>query len=185
MSFRGGRGRGGGGSFRGRVVGSYIQPCEGDLVCKLENRNIPYFNAMIYLENKSEVGKVEDVFGTITDVHFTIKLSPGIKADGFNSDSKFYIDPFKLLPMDKFLPQPGGAKSRGRGRGRGGGRGGPMKRGGFGGRGGSFGGGRGGSFGGGRGGRGGSFGGRGGGGFGGRGGGSFRGRGGGGFRGGR
>eukprot|EP00730_Choanoeca_flexa_P000953 TRINITY_DN10410_c0_g1_i1.p2 TRINITY_DN10410_c0_g1~~TRINITY_DN10410_c0_g1_i1.p2 ORF type:complete len:193 (+),score=19.68 TRINITY_DN10410_c0_g1_i1:1746-2324(+) len=180
MSFRGRGGRGGGrggrgGSFRGRgrgrggyqnagppdhvdLVGSYIRPCENDIVCKLEHRNVPYFNAFIYLENKTQVGKVEDIFGSITDAHFTIKLSEGMKAESFDASTKFYIDPYKLLPMERFLPQPKGA-SRGRG--------GPMKRGG------------------GRGGRGGRGGGRGGGSFRGRGGGSFRGRGGGGFRGGR
>lgn len=49
------------------VVGSYVRPCEGEVVCKLEHRNVPYFNAFIYLENKTQIGKVEDIFGSITD----------------------------------------------------------------------------------------------------------------------
>lgn len=131
---------------------------------------IPYFNAPIYLENKTQVGKVEEVFGPINSVYFTIKMSEGVVATSYSSGDKFYIDPAKLLPLDRFLPKPKGAPSpRGRG-GRGGGRGG------FGGRGGGRGG-----FGGRGGGRGG-FGSGGRGGFGGRGGG-FRGARGGGFRG--
>ena len=66
---------------------------------------------------------------------------------------QFYIDPYKLLPLQRFLPRPPGEKGPPRGGGRGGRGGG----GGRGGRGGGFrggrGGGRGGDF---RGGRGGS-----------------------------
>eukprot|EP00890_Picochlorum_soloecismus_P006532 jgi/Picsp_1/703/NSC_00697-R1_h aca ribonucleoprotein complex subunit 1-like protein 1 len=183
---RGGFGRGDRGGFRGRggrggfepqgppaqvvEAGLFEHPCEGEAVCKLSNTMIPYFNAPIYLENKTQVGKVEEVFGPINSVYFTIKMSEGVVATSYNSGDKFYIDPAKLLPLDRFLPKPKGAPSgRGRG-GRGGGRGS------FGGRGGGRG-----SFGGRGGGRGG-FGGGGRGSFGGRGGG-FRGARGGGFRG--
>ena len=75
MSFRGGRGggrggpgRGGGGRGRGGFddgppsqvceIGEFMHGCEGELVCKLTNDNIPYFNAGIYLQNgTSKVGK--------------------------------------------------------------------------------------------------------------------------------
>lgn len=162
-------------------AGVFEHPCEGEAVCKLTNSMIPYFNAPIFLENKTQVGKVEEVFGPINSVYFTIKMSEGVVATSYSSGDKFFIDPQKLLPLERFLPQPKGAKrggSGGRG-GRGGGRGGR-------------GGGRGGfSPGGGRGGFGGRSGGRGGfgggdrGGFGGGGRGGFGGGGrGGGFRGG-
>lgn len=174
---RGGRGFGGGGGGYDQgppaevvEAGAFQHPCEGEAVCKLTNAMIPYFNAPIFLENKTQVGKVEEVFGPINAVYFTIKMSDGVVATSYSSGDKFFIDPSKLLPLERFLPQPKGAGGRGGGRGSGrGGRGGG--RGGFGGRGG-----------GGFGGRGGSFGGRGGGGRGGFGGG---GRGGGGFGGGR
>ena len=55
------------GPYRIAVVGSFVRPCEGEVVCKLEHRNVPYFNAFIYLENKQQVGKVEDIFGPITE----------------------------------------------------------------------------------------------------------------------
>ena len=62
------------------MVGSFVHPCEGELVCKLEHRNIPYFNAFIYTENKQEVGKVEDIFGAITDaVRRRLTLSPAAR----------------------------------------------------------------------------------------------------------
>ncbi|CAL1204718.1 unnamed protein product [Candida parapsilosis] len=163
-------------------MGSFMQSCEGDIVCRSINVKIPYFNAPIYLENKTQVGKVDEILGPLNEVFFTIKPSEGVKAESFKEGDKFYIGPDKLLPLERFLPKPpsigpkpkrkAGAGGVGGGRG---GRGG--SRGGFGGRGGSRGGfsGRGGSRGG--------FGGRGGGargGFGGRGGsrGGFGGRGG-------
>ena len=49
-------------------MGTFVQPCEGDLVCKSTNEKIPYFNAPIFLENKQQVGKVDDIFGSMTDV---------------------------------------------------------------------------------------------------------------------
>nr|CAB3248271.1 H/ACA ribonucleoprotein complex subunit 1-like [Phallusia mammillata] len=171
MSYRGGRG-----NFRGRgrgrggfggnryndeppeyvvELGKVMHPCQEDLVCHCTNEKIPYFNAPVYLENKSKIGKVDEIFGQIREFYFSVKMADNMKATSFSSDTKFFIDPAKLLPLQRFLPAPPGSVSK---RGRGGPRGG-------------------------RGGRGrGGFGGRGGGGF--RGRGNFRGgRGGGGFRG--
>ena len=40
-----------------------MHPCEEDLVCKASIERVPYFNAPIYLENKSQIGKVDEIFG--------------------------------------------------------------------------------------------------------------------------
>lgn len=157
-------------------MGEFSKTCEGDIVCRSINPKIPYFNAPIYLENKTQVGKVDEILGPFNEVYFTIKPSEGVQATSFSEGDKFFIGPDKLLPLERFLPQPkavgpkpkkpksaGGSARGGRGgfgaprggRGGFGGRGGG--RGGFGGGRGSFGGGRGGGrggFGGGRGGRG-------------------------------
>uniref|UniRef100_A0A060TGS1 H/ACA ribonucleoprotein complex subunit n=1 Tax=Blastobotrys adeninivorans TaxID=409370 RepID=A0A060TGS1_BLAAD len=179
-------GRGGRGGFRGGrsgpavpqgppdtvvEMGAFMHPCEGDIVCRSINTKIPYFNAPIYLENKSQIGKVDEILGPMNEVYFTIKPAEGIVATSFKEGDKFYIGPDKLLPIERFLPKPKVAVPRAKKAGgpRGamrGGRGGPSRggpaRGGFGGRGGGRGGGFGGRGGGGpRGGRGG-FGGRGG-----------------------
>ncbi|KAL6898774.1 Gar1 domain-containing protein [Trichoderma evansii] len=206
MSFRGGSrggGRGGAGGFRGgrgggfqqrdmgppaqvQEMGKFIHACEGEMVCESINPKVPHFNAQIFLENKTAVGKVDEVLGPINQVFFTIKPSEGIQATSFKEGDKFYIAPEKTLPLEKFLPKPkpppgapkpkrAGGASRGgpRGGGRGGfSRGGRGGAGGFGGRGGrggsggfSRGGGRGGPRGGGGFSRGGAGGGRGRGGF--------------------
>lgn len=44
-------------------VGSYVHSCEEDLVCKGSIEKVPYFNAPIFLENKSQIGKVDEIFG--------------------------------------------------------------------------------------------------------------------------
>ncbi|KAI5067848.1 hypothetical protein GOP47_0016193 [Adiantum capillus-veneris] len=169
---RGGRGFGGRGFQRDEgppaevvEVATFLHACEGEAVIKLINEKIPYFNAPIYLENKTQIGKVEEIFGPINEVFFSVKMLEGIIATSYKSGDKFFIDPAKLLPLQRFLPQPkgqagtpsgGGRGGRGRG-GRGGGRGGRGGGRGFRGRG-AAGGGRGFGGGGGRGGsRGGGF----------------------------
>ncbi|KAG2228305.1 hypothetical protein INT45_011097 [Circinella minor] len=215
MSFgnRGGRGRGGGGFRGGRgggrggfhgasqgppdevvAMGSFMHACEGEMVCKSINPKIPYFNAPIFLENKAQIGKVDEILGPLNEVYFTVKMQEGMQATSFKLDDKVFIGTDRLLPLERFLPKPksvnGGGKATGlqgkvekRGGGRGG-RGG-ARGGGRGGFGGGFGGGRGGGRGGFGGGRGGGRGGFGGGFGGGRGGGAPRGGGRGGFGGGR
>jgi H/ACA ribonucleoprotein complex subunit 1 len=110
---------------------------------------IPYFNAGIYLENKSKIGKVEEVFGPINKVYFTIKPDSGVKASSFEPEDKVFIGTDKLLPLSRFTNEgakkSGGGKGGGKG-GKGGGRGGKGGKGGgkgkgFGGRGGGKGGG--------------------------------------------
>ena len=34
---------------------------------KSTNEQVPYFNAPIYLENKSQIGKIDDIFGPINE----------------------------------------------------------------------------------------------------------------------
>ncbi|ETS02639.1 hypothetical protein M419DRAFT_41068, partial [Trichoderma reesei RUT C-30] len=118
-----GGGRGGSGGFRGGrgggfqqrdmgppaqvlEMGKFIHACEGEMVCESINPKVPHFNAQIFLENKTAVGKVDEVLGPINQVFFTIKPSEGIQAASFKEGDKFYIAPEKLLPLDKFLPKP-------------------------------------------------------------------------------
>lgn len=164
----------------GVELGQFVHECEGEMVCRSTNAKIPYFNAPVYLENKTQIGKVEEILGPINEVYFTVKMDQGMLAASFKQSSCVFIAPDKLLPLDRFLPKPklAGAKAEkgaargGRGGGRGGfggGRGGGGRGGFSGGRGGGgrggFSGGRGGGFGGGSRGGGGGRGGFGGGGF--------------------
>jgi rRNA processing protein Gar1 len=87
-------------------MGEFMHDVEGELMCTSVNEKIPYFNAPIYLENKTPVGKVDEILGPITQVYFTIKPSEGIQAKSFKKGDKFYIGGDKLLPLDKYVPFP-------------------------------------------------------------------------------
>ncbi|KAK8853136.1 H/ACA ribonucleoprotein complex subunit 1 [Kwoniella newhampshirensis] len=149
--FRGGGGRGGGrGGFGQRdfgppesvlEIGSFLHPVESEMLCSLVTpTKIPYFNAPIYLQNKTQIGKVDEILGPINEVYFTVKMDSGMLATSFKKEDKVYISGEKLLPIERFLPKPksaggkerGGARGGGRGAARGG-RGGPPGRGGRGG----------------------------------------------------
>lgn len=120
-------------------LGAFMHAAEGEMVCRLTNAMIPYFNAFVYLENKAKIGKVEEVLGPINKVYFTIKVDSGVNATSFKDDDKVFIGTDKLLPLTRFTQEqkrPAGGRGGGRGAGgRGGGRGAP-RGGGFGGRGG-------------------------------------------------
>lgn len=75
---------------------------EGEMVCTSTNTKIPYFNAPIYLENKTAVGKVDEILGPINQVYFTIKPQEGIVATSFKNGDKFYIGGDKLLPLERY-----------------------------------------------------------------------------------
>ena len=153
MSFRGGRGgsfgSGSGSSFRGGrggfgnnryqdssfsdevlPLGTFMHASEGDMFCKSTNEKIPYFNAPVFLENKTQIGKVDEILGPINEVYFTVKCQEGVVATSFKANDKIFIGSDKLLPIDRFLPKPKAAKVKksagagGRGGARGGGRGG-------------------------------------------------------------
>ncbi|CAI0433138.1 unnamed protein product [Linum tenue] len=113
-------------------ISTFLHACEGDAVTKLSNEKIPYFNAPIFLQNKTQIGKVDEIFGPINESFFSIKMMEGIVASSYAPGDKFFIDPNKLLPLARFLPQPKGQATATRG-GRGGGRGGGFRGGGRGG----------------------------------------------------
>jgi H/ACA ribonucleoprotein complex subunit 1 len=95
------------------LTSSHLLPCS-------THTQVPYFNGPIFLENKTQVGKVEEIFGPINASMFTIKMAEGIVATSYAKGDKFHISPDKLLPMERFLPQKGGGGGGGRGGGRGG-----------------------------------------------------------------
>lgn len=119
-----------------------MHAAESDIVCKCTlNDQVPYFNTPAYLENKQKIGMVDEIFGPINNVMFSIRPDDGIVATSYKEGDVFYINPEKVLPISRFLDdgKPKGRGGRGGGPSRGGrggpsrGRGGPMMRGGRGG----------------------------------------------------
>lgn len=147
-----GGGRGGGGRFREEegppdtVIesGSFLHECQGEMVYKMTpNAQVPKFNAQVFLENKTQVGRVEEVLGPISEVYFSVKPIDGVVAGSFQPGDRVFLGPDKLMPLQRFLEPPGGGVKKpgrggrggggrgGRGGGGRGGRGGPRGRGGF------------------------------------------------------
>lgn len=58
-------------------VSEFIHACEGDAVTKaLTEKKVPFFNAPIYLQNKTQIGKVDEIFGAINEfVSFVVLLN--------------------------------------------------------------------------------------------------------------
>lgn len=103
-----------------------MHSAENEMVYRLTHAMIPYFNAGIYLENKAKIGKVEEVFGPVNRVYFTVKPDSGVDAGSFHAEDKVFIGTDKLLPLSRFTNESkGGGGGRGRGGGRGGGGRGP------------------------------------------------------------
>ena len=92
--------------FNTSEAGVFLHSAEGEIVCRLTNPMVPYFNAGIYLENKTQIGKVEEILGPMHELFFTVKLDNGVVATSFKTNDKVYIGPDKLLPLERFLPKP-------------------------------------------------------------------------------
>lgn len=67
---------------------------------------VPYFNAPIYLQNKTPIGKVDEILGPINEVYFSVKMGEGMIASSFKKGEKVYIAGDRLLPLERFLPKP-------------------------------------------------------------------------------
>lgn len=92
-----------------KEMGTFMHAAEGEMVCASTNAaKVPYFNAPIYLQNKSSIGKVDEILGPINEVYFTIKPSDGVQAASFAKGDKVFIGGDKLLPLERFLPKPKG-----------------------------------------------------------------------------
>ena len=96
-------------------VGEMLHACEDQMVCKCTNAKVPYFNGRIFLENKAQIGQVDEILGPINDYMFSVKMQDGMSAGSFKPGQKVYIDPQQLLPMDRFLPKAPIKKERGSG----------------------------------------------------------------------
>lgn len=100
-------------------VGEFLHAAEDQMICKCTNEKVPYFNGRIFLENKAQIGQVDEILGPINSYMFTIKMQTGMSASSFKAGQKVYIDPMQLLPMDRFLPK-GPIKKERSGKGKGG-----------------------------------------------------------------
>lgn len=83
--------------------GQVMHDCESELVCRWTMTDkVPYFNAGVYLENKRQIGKLDEILGKVSETFFTIKMDPGILAKSFQVNDLVYVGTDKLLPLTRF-----------------------------------------------------------------------------------
>ncbi|KAF8526852.1 H/ACA ribonucleoprotein complex, subunit Gar1/Naf1 [Hysterangium stoloniferum] len=88
-------------------MGTFIHAVEDEMFCSsLMSDKVPKFNSQIFLQNKSAIGKIDEILGPINEVYFSIKMSEGMVASSFKKGDKVYIGSDQLLPIDRFLPKP-------------------------------------------------------------------------------
>jgi H/ACA ribonucleoprotein complex subunit 1 len=97
---RGGRGGGGFGRGGGRggfdrgppsmvvPVATYSNTVEGLICCSILDKKVPLLMRSIYMENKSLIGKVDDVFGPVTAPGIAVKPVEGVKGQSFKEGDK-------------------------------------------------------------------------------------------------
>ena len=88
------------------AAGTYVHACEGEMVIEGTLEKVPYFNAPIYLENKTQIGKVEEIMGPIHKYMFSVKTQEGVKADSFSKGDKVPSDPATCTPHRPLLVSP-------------------------------------------------------------------------------
>ena len=88
-------------------MGTFMHAVEDEMLClSIMPDKVPYFNAPIYLQNKSVIGRVDEILGPINEVYFSVKMGDGMVASSFKKGDKVYIGGDKLLPLERFLPKP-------------------------------------------------------------------------------
>ena len=70
-------------------MGSFVHAVEDEMLCQsLMPDKVPHFNAPIYLQNKSVIGKVDEILGPINEVYFSVKMGEGMVASSFKKGDK-------------------------------------------------------------------------------------------------
>ena len=88
-------------------MGTFVHAVEGEMLCaSVLPDKVPWFNAPIYLQNKSVIGRVDEILGSINEMFFSVKMNEGMVAGSFKAGDKVYIAGEKLFPIDRFLPKP-------------------------------------------------------------------------------
>ena len=58
------------------------------MCCTVLEKKVPLLMRSIYKENKTLIGKVDDVFGPVTAPGIAIKPTEGVKGESFKSGDK-------------------------------------------------------------------------------------------------
>ena len=72
-------------------VATYEQTVEGLMCCFTLDKKVPLLMRSIYMENKTLIGKVDDVFGPVTKPGIAIKPADGVKGESFQKGDKVIL----------------------------------------------------------------------------------------------
>ena len=91
-----GRGGGRGGFDRGPPqqvvpIASYVNTVEGLICFSVLEKKVPLLMRSIYMENKTLIGKVDDVYGPVTAPGIAVKPVEGVQGASFKPGDKVSI----------------------------------------------------------------------------------------------
>ena len=72
----------------------------------INDKKVPLLMRSIYMQNKTLIGKVDDVFGPVSAPGISIMPAEGIKGDSFKAGDKVYADPYECRDVQFFMPRP-------------------------------------------------------------------------------
>jgi H/ACA ribonucleoprotein complex subunit 1 len=89
------------------VAGEYSHNAKEDLIFKCVHKNVPLCDSNIYNDDKTLLGKLDEVLGPISGpIYFSVKLAEENKGKKLSVGDKCYINPMRVLPLERFLPPP-------------------------------------------------------------------------------
>ena len=124
QSHRGGRG----GGFKGQAepdppahvdcVGEFVHACEDRLIYRFSVAgSVPRFNAYVYTESKTKVGKIDEVLGGSQNLMFSVIPEVGIQPRSVKKGAPIFLSPTQLTPLSRFDQTSSSRGGRGRGMG--------------------------------------------------------------------
>jgi rRNA processing protein Gar1 len=74
-------------------VATFSHACEGEMIAMIDGERVPLLARMIYNENKTLIGKVDDVFGPMHTPGICVKTdaNSGVKAESFKKGDKVSV----------------------------------------------------------------------------------------------
>lgn len=84
------------------ALGKFMHICDNDLVLVLTNKDIPFPNSPVFLNN-NKVGVVDEVFGQMDDTYLSVKLDKVFDIKKYKKDDEFYAFDNKFIRKERFL----------------------------------------------------------------------------------
>lgn len=85
-------------------IGHVTLRCPKEVVCKLTHKDIPYFNAPVYNEKHTEIGKIDDVLGRVDSPMFSVTPLENLSPESFTIGQRvIYLLLYIICSFSRFL----------------------------------------------------------------------------------